>query len=264
MGEFFTYFFGQGTETEFSCFSLAHFLPILFMLFVIFMIYRFRGHIRDSKYDNVIRWTMAFIMIVTDMSYYWRLVAMPSLGANPIEHLPITVCGWVIIFGSYMLVGKSQTLFDIVYFWVFTGTIFAVITPIVITHTGPTRFRYYQFWLEHIMGYIAIFYMIFVHKMRPKLKSAIKAYIALAVLAVIAYFSNQMLGPGANYLFMARPEKTPSILDILPSNYALRLFIMVVAITILFSLAYLPWILMDRRKKKMAAQKEQESQEVSV
>jgi hypothetical protein len=39
---------------------------------------------------------------------------------------------------------------------------------------------------------------------------------------------------------------------------------MVVAITILFSLAYLPWILMDRRKKKMASQNEKEEQEVSA
>ena len=40
--------------------------------------------------------------------------------------------------------------------------------------------------------------------------------VALIVLAVIAYASNRMIGPGANYLYMARPEGTPSILDILP------------------------------------------------
>ena len=76
--------------------------------------------------------------------------------------------------------------------------------------------------------------MIFVHGMRPTVKSAIRAYVALAVLAVIAYFANQIIGPGANYLFMARPESTPSILDILPSNFALRLIIMATVISALF------------------------------
>ena len=50
----------------------------------------------------------------------------------------------------------------------FAGTIFALITPTVITYTGPTRFRYYQFWLEHTLGYISIFYMIFILFMSKK------------------------------------------------------------------------------------------------
>ena len=92
--------------------------------------------------------------------------------------------------------------------------------------------------------------MIFVHKMRPTIKSLIKSYVSLIALAVIAYFTNVSLGPGANYLFMARPEATPSVLDILPPNFALRLAIMVSVITALFLLAYLPWFIIDRKKKK--------------
>jgi hypothetical integral membrane protein (TIGR02206 family) len=163
------------------------------------------------------------------------------------------VCGWAIVFGSYMIVTKSQSLFDIVYFWLFSGTIFALITPTVITYTGPTRFRYYQFWCEHTLGYIAIFYMIFVHKMRPTVRSAIKSYSLLTVLAAVAFAANRIIGPGANYLFMAKPEDTPSILDILPPNFALRLLVMAAVVTIMFALAYLPWYLKDRKAKKAAA-----------
>ena len=91
--------------------------------------------------------------------------------------------------------------------------------------------------------------------MRPTFKSAIKSYVALVVLAVIAFFTNRMLGPGANYLFMARPEDTPSILDILPPNFALRLLIMAAAVTALFFVAYLPWLLKDRKKQPAATAK---------
>ena len=59
-----------------------------------------------------------------------------------------------------------------------------------------------------------------------------------------------MLGPRANYLFMAKPESTPSILDILPPNFALRLVIMASVITILFGVAYLPWYLKDKKQAK--------------
>ena len=250
MKEFLKYFFGKGSEIEFTNFSFAHFAPILLAIGVIVAIYFFRDKLKNCKHEQVFRYLMAFIMIISDMSYYWRLIAMPELGPNPVDHLPITVCGWAVVFASYMVVGKSQNLFDIIYFWLFSGSIFALITPTVISYTGPTRYRYYQFWLEHTMGYIAVFYMIFVHNMRPTWKSMIKSYIALAILAVVAYFANQIIGPGANYLFMARPEDTPSILDILPPNFALRIVVMASVVTLLFFLSYLPWLIKDRKAKK--------------
>jgi uncharacterized membrane protein YwaF len=88
--------------------------------------------------------------------------------------------------------------------------------------------------------------------MRPTKKSFVKAYIGLIALAAIAYYANDLIGPGANYLFMAKPEATPSILDILPPNFALRLLVMASAVTLLFILAYLPWYLKDRKAKKTA------------
>lgn len=252
MLEFLHYFFGQGEHVEFEIFTLAHFLPVLVTVLIIYLIYRSRRSIRGMKHEEIFRYILAFALIVSEMSYYWRLIAMPELGPNPVEHLPISVCGWVAIFGSFMVIGKSQSLFDICYFWALSGSIFALITPTVLTYAGPTRFRYYQFWTEHLVSYIAIFYMIFVHKMRPNKRSLPKAYIALVILAVIAYWTNTLIGPGANYLFMARPEAAPSVLDILPANFALRLFIIAAAITALFVLIYLPWYIMDTRKQKVS------------
>ena len=252
MKAFILYFLGQGETKEFFDFSMAHFLPILIMVAVILLIRHYRQSLHQWKFEKNLRQVLAFALIICEMSYFWRLVAIPSLGANPVDHLPITVCGWTVIFCSYMLVGKSQTLFDIAYFWLFSGTIFALITPTVITYTGPTRFRYYQFWLEHTLGYVAVFYMIFVHGMRPTVKSAIKSYVALVILAGIAYGANSLIGPGANYLFMAKPEDTPSILDILPPNHGLRIAVMAAAVTFMFALSYLPWYLKDRKAKKAA------------
>ena len=259
MREFYYYFFGAGESVEFTNFTLAHFLPIVLMLVVMALIVVFKDKLKNFKHEEKVRLGLAFTMIICEMSYFWRLVGVESLNANPIDHLPITVCGWAIIFGSYMLVTKNKTLFDIVYFWVFAGSIFGLLTPTVITYTGPTRFRYYQFWLEHTLGFIALFYMIFVHDMRPNIKSMIKSYGALTILAVIAIVVNNML-PGANYLYVARPEATKSILDFLPENYIVRLIIMAVIIGTLFFVFYLPWFIKDLKAKK----KEETKEEVSL
>lgn len=251
MKDFFICFFGQGTETEFSLFTAAHFAPIVLMLLAIWAIWRNRDALRESKHEEKLRYALAFALIICDMSYYWRLVGMPSLQPGPVENLPIGICTWAVIFSSFMLVGKNQTLFDITYFWLLSGSLFALITPTPLTYTGPTRFRYYQFWLEHTLGYIAIFYMIFVHRIRPTVRSAFKSGAAMVIMALLAYWVNTMI-PGANYLYMARPEAAPSILDILPPNFALRASIMAFAMVVMFALAYLPWYLKDRKAGKKA------------
>ena len=76
----------------------------------------------------------------------------------------------------------------------------------------------------------------------------VKSYIALLVMVFIAYNVNQMI-PGANYLYMARPESAPSVLDILPPNFLLRFAVMFAVITAMYGLAYLPWYLKDKKNK---------------
>lgn len=246
MIEFFRYFFGQGETQEFFLFSPAHLAPIAVLIAVILLIRKNAARLRGWKHEDSLRYTLAFALIISEMSYYWRLVGIPELGPNPVDHLPITVCGWAAIFGSYMLVGKNQKLFDIIYFWLLSGSLFALLTPTPLTYCGPTRFRYYQFWTEHTLGYVAIFYMIFVHGMRPHFRSMVRSYIALLVLTAFAYWVNRCL-PGANYLYMARPEAAPSVLDILPPNFLLRFAVMLAVITAMFGLAYLPWYRKDRK-----------------
>ena len=114
MKEFLRYFFGAGSEPEFSLFTPAHIAPVLFMVLVILLIRKKQDSILASKHEEKLRYVLAFALIIADMSYYWRLAGAPWLSVGPAENLPIGVCGWAAIFCSFMLVGKCQTLFDIV------------------------------------------------------------------------------------------------------------------------------------------------------
>ena len=97
MKELIYYFFSQGDTQEFSLFTPAHFAPILLMLATIFLIRKNAGKLRSWKHEVAIRYVIAFALIVAEMGYYWRLVGVPELGANPVDHLPIAVCGWAAI-----------------------------------------------------------------------------------------------------------------------------------------------------------------------
>ena len=192
MKEFLLYIWGQGETPEFALFTPAHFAPILLMLAVILLTRKFADRIREWKHEEGIRYFLAFALICSEMAYYWRLVALPELGPNPVDNLPIAVCGWAAIFGSYMVVGKNQKHFDIIYFWLLSGSLFALLVMTAIACT------------------------------------------------------NRLI-PGANYLYMARPESAPSVLDILPPNFLLRFAVMFAVITAMYGLAYLPWHLKDKK-----------------
>ena len=80
MKDFLIYFFGKGETEEFANFTLAHFLPILIAAAMIFLIYRYRRSISQLNRESVFRYVLAFALIISEMSYYWRLVAIPALG----------------------------------------------------------------------------------------------------------------------------------------------------------------------------------------
>ncbi len=111
------------------------------------------------------------------------------------------------------------------------------------------------------MGYIVIFYMTFVHGMRPRVKSIFKSAGALGILAVVAIIANTVLGDDSNYLFLATTEDGATVLDILPTSLPLKLLVMACVVAVLFFLAYLPWLLIDRNKKKNALAEEAATEE---
>lgn len=102
MKEFFAYFFGAGEKGEFRDFTFAHLAPLLVAAGVIYLIYRYRDQLRDSKHETTIRYILGFSMIVSEMSYFWRLVGVEAITPNAVDHLPITICGWSIVFCSYL------------------------------------------------------------------------------------------------------------------------------------------------------------------
>ncbi len=236
-------FFDHGVEGEFSYFTLPHFIPIILMLIVIYLFYKYGEKIRTSKYEENGRIIFASVLLLSDMSYFWHKI---YIGANVANHLPITVCGWAAVLGAFMLLTKKKGLFDVVYFFVLAGSINALITPAVIMDNGPTHFRYYQFWVEHTFIFLAVFYMIFVHGYKINRRSILRSASVLIVLTLLAIFVNYNI-EGANYLFLSTTEAGDSALNFLPSNLGLRILVMSGIISVLYFLAYLPWIFINKK-----------------
>ena len=154
-----------------------------------------------------------------------------------------------------MITKKSKALYPICFYVCLTIGIFPALTPSVITTTGPAYYRYYQYWLEHLLPPMAVFYMTFVHGFRPTKKGIIPAVAFMGTLTTLALICNANI-PEANYLYLAAgtADGGGSIMDPIRdmvggSTVALLALLAVVVVGIFF-LAYYIYTLIIKLSQK--------------
>ena len=248
-------FFGYGEKGNFTYWSLAHFIPLILFGVAIFLLFRYREKIRNWKHEETLRFGLAVAMLLCEMSYYWRLVYVGpgNVGEhNMLDKFPLQVCQWTCILTALMLFKKSKFIYPICFYVCFTLGVFPLLTPAVIYTTGPTYYRYYQYWGEHILPPLGVLYMTFVHGHRPKLTGIVKASGFMAILVTFAMICNFNVpalvattepGYSPNYLYLAvgTMDGGGSIMDLLikiAPNVWGRLALLVALVVALFFAAY--------------------------
>ena len=126
-------FFGYGELGNFKQWSLAHFAPIVLAVAVILLIYRYRKNLRNYKYEKTARFIYCFIMILCEMSYFWRLVYVGP-GTDPDESmmgfLPLQVCQWTLIATTFMMMSESRKLFSLSFFLTMSAGLLPILFPV--------------------------------------------------------------------------------------------------------------------------------------
>lgn len=246
-------FFGYSIEKSFHYFSFWHFLPIIVLIAAVYLTYRYRDKIASWKGEETFRYVIAAILILNEAFYYWRLLYVGNAdnGKQLLSKLPLQVCEWMGYISAFMLMKKSRNLFDICFYICLTLGLIPLFTPTVINHTGPTYARYYQFWIEHIVPIFAVFYMIFVHGMKPDYRKVWKPFALLAFIAVFAIIANINI-PYANFMYLQAKTEGDSIANLLPENIWIRLVLFTGILIVLFTLLSLPQIIKEIKAKKAA------------
>ncbi len=233
-------FFGYGEKGDFQYFSFWHFLPIILLIAAIILTYIYREKIASYKHEKHIRYILACSILFFEMGYFWRLLYAGTGSEDSttlLTKLPFQVCEWTAIFASIMLFTENKSLFDIDVFICLTLGIVPLVTPAVISTTGPKYFRYYQFFGEHALPIYAVFYMMFIKGFKYNVKTVYKPLIFLVILAIISIILNNNI-EGANYLYLATSTTGSSIANILPENMYLRLAIYAMVVLFVFALEF--------------------------
>lgn len=243
-------FFGYGEKGDFHYFSFWHFLPIVLLIAGIVLTYRYRDRIRASKHEKTFRLILGVTMMIVEMSYFWRVlyIGCSDLGEpNLLSRLPFQICEWSCIFAVLMVLTENKSCFDIDVFVCLTFGFLPLILPAVIRSTGPTYYRYYQFWLEHILPIYSVFYMMFVKGFRYNIKKVYKPLIFFVILGAICIYLNNRI-PHATYMYLQGDDLGEAITAMMPQSQYGRLLILLGVEAVLIAIEYLVFRLIYKKK----------------
>jgi len=222
--------------------SFQHLFPIIFAVgFTILLVTYSKRNFTDSQKQKTLHYFGWFVSI-TVISFHAYRMAFDSYDFK--ADLPLYLCSLMAVIMPLFTYYRKYWMFEILVFWIIGGTLQAIITPDIIE--GFPSFDYFRYWIAHLGLLVIIFYFIFVFKMRPKLKSVFKSFLALQVYVVAMMTLNY--GLDANYFYLNEKPKSASLLDYF-GDWPYYILVGQLIIIPLFLIIYLPFYLSDRHKK---------------
>jgi|GEM_PF-3580612 len=177
--------------------------PIIILFFAIYIIYKYQDKIRNSSKEKFIRYTIAGMMLLGEISYMtWNFIHSLDDQVRFIGTLPLHLCSYAIFGLMFVLVTKSQKVYNYIYIFGIVSAL-ALIFPNV--NHGFNSFRYYQLFFSHSLLMIALVYMYKIHNFYPKKQDLVKSFILLQIIIVFSLAINILLD--TSFLFIGPGNK---------------------------------------------------------
>jgi len=195
--------------TAMPLFGAEHLLPVLLLvLFIVFLAYLKKSSIPQASQDNLGR-GLAWVLFFSFPTYVALQLLDGSVSWN--TALPLYPCPLASLAAPLLIRSKNTTLFNVIFYWVFAGTLQAVITPEV-KSTFP-HYEYFYFWVCHAGLLGLLLFTLVIQDKEPTLRGVVSAFIWLNVFVVISAIVNSLLG--SNYYYLSAKPTVPTLMDYL-------------------------------------------------
>ena len=223
-------------QNAFQLFGSQHLVVLFLSLLFIYLFPILINKHASIFLKSTISKTLAIVMILNELSKpFYRTFFFDDL---LIQSLPFHMCNLASILMGLYFITKKRLLFEISFYWAFTGGLMALITP-DLTYAFPNK-EWFPFFLGHNLAITSVFYAMYCFNEKPDKKSFKKVTtISLLILPVI-YFLNYSLGYPANYWYLISKPEADSLANYLPDAPFHIIPIIFIAI-FLFYLIQLPF-----------------------
>ncbi|HUI89365.1 MAG TPA: TIGR02206 family membrane protein [Anaerolineales bacterium] len=242
MGDFWAWDY---TGAPFQLFGPAHIGALLALLLIGYGLLQFKNASEATRRN--VRIALGVFLWANESAWhlwnaYWGHWSIQTM-------LPLNACSILIWLGGFMLIFRNYTIYEFAYFMGMGGAFQYLMTPDLGIYGFP-HFHYWQAFLSHGLLFIVPIYMTVVEGFRPTWKSFWRVVIGSNIYMAIVFFINRWIG--SDYLFINGKPATASILDLLPP-WPIYIMYMEALGIITFLILYSPFILKDRRVRKVSA-----------
>ncbi|MFD2043377.1 TIGR02206 family membrane protein [Ornithinibacillus salinisoli] len=204
--------FGKTTDITFEVFEMNHIIMISIHVIGSLLLFNL-GKRLSSRTQHFIRWGLLCTLILSEISY--QVWGIYNGAWNPREFLPFQLCSIAGIIAMFALYSKNIKLIQLLFFIGIIPSILTVLTPEL--HHGFPHFRFWQFFIHHIVLTWASIFLTISFNVRISLIITIEIYIYLLVYAgFIGFLINPIFN--ANYLFLANTPRANTPLGLLGSG----------------------------------------------
>ncbi|MCF7927011.1 MAG: YwaF family protein [Candidatus Izimaplasma sp.] len=181
---FFAYIPNELTDSFQSTYTNTHALIMIsFTLVLLIGVLLFSDKLKKCAYEPQLRKVLGWILILNVLSHYIWLMSHGEFYG--LKTIPIMFCPLSALFLGYILIKENYTLFPYVFYMGILGGFLAIIFTDIL-HAGPTYYRFYNFFIQHITIVILPIYLAKAYNKFPTLKDTINAYWMTLGIAVIS------------------------------------------------------------------------------
>ncbi|MBU2941010.1 TIGR02206 family membrane protein [Lacinutrix sp. C3R15] len=216
--------------------SVQHVLPIILAVLFCVILFRFAKKAYQKQKERIFGMLGIFVSLTIIAFHSYKI----SLGNyNVSTDLPLFLCSFLALIIPVFTQYKKYWMYEVLLFWIIAGTSQGVITPDIAE--GFPSLDYFRYWIVHLGLLIIVFYATIVLRMRPKLKSVFKSFLALQIYMFLLMGVNYLLD--ANYSYLNQKPESASALDYF-GDWPTYLFVVEALLLPFFLLIYFPfyWI----------------------
>ena len=228
--------------SEFSPLGMSHILiTAITVALIIFLPYFFVD--KSNKSKNILIINLISLMLINHaMDFYYEGYLIDiKLG------LPLHLCDFSSAAVMLYFLTKKREFFLFAFFAGISGAGMAILTPD--TQYGFPNIQYIRHMIGHAMILLGVSYAIIIDNQSPYLKDVHRVLMVLSAFLVVIYFINYLLGPPANYWYVADKPPGSNVTGFMRDAPYHMIDVYILAVIVCYSI-YFPYLIKDKFYKR--------------
>ena len=216
----------------FSAFDQSHFYAVFTSVLLLVSVLVVAKRL-DYRQNILVCRGLSLLLCATVM--LWSLVHVKFGRFSAIESLPLSICNLFALIAPLLFWIPNQKRFEVIYYFVFSGTLQAIITPD--PSSGYPSYSFFKYWIVHCGLIIIVIHYLVAFKLYPSVQGIWRAFLWLNLYLLCVFPINWLLD--ANYFYLMHKPEVPSLLDFF-GPWPIYLIVSEILAMLFFALSYIP------------------------